>query len=122
MPFVSHRILSAKGMKMSEAKTLLSKRIQNLRHATGLTQERLAEKAGLSLKHLGEIERGRGNPTLSSLDRLAKALDVSLSEMFDYQHEKMSPEELETELNLMVRHANDKERRLFYRLLRSIVK
>lgn len=46
-----------------------------------MTQEQLAERAELSAKFIGEIERGRGNPALQTLARLAEALGVGLIDM-----------------------------------------
>jgi transcriptional regulator with XRE-family HTH domain len=43
------------------------------------TQEQLAERSGLSYKFIGEIERGRGNPTLVTMTRLASALGIELA-------------------------------------------
>lgn len=44
-----------------------------------LTQEQLAERSGLSYKFIGEVERGQGNPTLTSMAHMADALGVSLA-------------------------------------------
>jgi len=71
----------------NEMKTL-GLRIRKLREAQGWTQNVLSAKAGVSLKHLGELERGRGNPSLESLRNLAGALGLAMSELFD-----MGPEE-----------------------------
>jgi transcriptional regulator with XRE-family HTH domain len=46
-----------------------------------MTQEQLAERSGLSYKFIGEVERGKGNPTLTTISQLASALDVRLSEL-----------------------------------------
>ena len=43
-----------------------------------LTMEQLAEKAGISDNFLGKIERGEGMPSLSTIDSIACALDVSI--------------------------------------------
>ena len=56
-------------------------RLKQLRHARRLTQEQLAERAGLSYKFLGELERGRGNPTLTTLAALSEALGVHLVDL-----------------------------------------
>ena len=56
-------------------------RIRVLRVDARLTQEALAERAGMSPQHLGEIERGRSNPTLVTLDALAEGLGVDLSRL-----------------------------------------
>jgi transcriptional regulator with XRE-family HTH domain len=63
-----------------------------LRAARGrqrLTQEELAERSGLSYKFIGEIERGSGNPTIETIDRLAEALGVGVGSLFvemDHHH------------------------------------
>jgi len=48
-----------------------------------LSQEQLAEKADLSYKYLGEVERGCVNISLDSLVRIAKALRVALHDLTD---------------------------------------
>ena len=57
-------------------------RLKQLRQERRLTQEQLAEKAGLSYKFVGEIERGTGNPSVTTLASLATALDVDAGEFF----------------------------------------
>jgi len=46
-----------------------------------LSQEKLAEKADLSYKYLGEVERGQVNISLDSLTRIAKALGVRVRDL-----------------------------------------
>lgn len=67
--------------------------LQKIRKKKKLTQLQLAEKSGLSLKHLGEIERGRGNPSLESLNSLAESLDLTLPELFSFQVQEVSRKE-----------------------------
>jgi len=105
---------------MNKLRTLVGKRIQTFRRNLGLTQEQLAEKAGLSLKHLGEIERGRGNPTLSSLENLAKALDVSVVQLFGHESEKLPSGKILLELELMMKTASDSTRMKFIRILKAL--
>jgi len=52
--------------------------VRNRRIALDLTQELLAERAGLHATYVGMIERGIRNPTLDVAERLAKALKVEL--------------------------------------------
>lgn len=52
--------------------------LRELRNSRGLTQEELAEKAGLHRTYVGSVERGERNLTLESMRRLAEALDVSV--------------------------------------------
>lgn len=55
--------------------------IRCVRLRRGLTLDHLAEASDLSAKHLGEIERGRANPTIRTLHAIACALDVPLCEL-----------------------------------------
>lgn len=59
------------------------KRIKEIRSQRGLTQERLADAIGVDRSYMGFVERGERNPTLDKIARIAKALKVSLSELFE---------------------------------------
>ncbi len=75
----------------------LGRKIRQLRKSQKLTQEQLGEKAGISYKFIGEVERGAVNPSLDSLIGIAKALHVSVRELFpgekdivtDFSHEEL---------------------------------
>lgn len=77
---------------------LLGRRIRKLREAVDKTQHELAASAGLSAKNLGELERGRGNPSLKSLEGLAFALGVSLEVLFCFDQKGKSIEALRQEI------------------------
>jgi transcriptional regulator with XRE-family HTH domain len=56
--------------------------LQDRREATGLTREQLAKKAKVTTAYVSMMEAGkRKNPSLAILQRLAKALGVSVSEL-----------------------------------------
>lgn len=57
------------------------KRLRQLREERGWSQEEFADRAGLHRTYVSAVERGVRNPTLSVLERIAKALGVSLEEM-----------------------------------------
>lgn len=57
-------------------------RIRQLRKKRGLSQEALADAAGLDRTYVGSVERGERNISLVNITKLAKTLDVSLSELF----------------------------------------
>ena len=61
----------------------LSDRIGRLRKEKGMTQEELAEKAGLHRAYFWDIENGR-NISIKTAYKIAKALEVSLSKLFDF--------------------------------------
>ena len=57
--------------------------VRRLRQERGLTQERLALEAGIDLTYLGGIERGRRNPSVAVLGRLAETLNSHPRDFFD---------------------------------------
>lgn len=52
-------------------------RVRETRQLRGLKQSELAEKVGMHQPDLCNLERGRHSPTLTTIERLANALDVS---------------------------------------------
>lgn len=91
-------------------------RLKELRKKRFLTQDSLAEAAGLSSKHIGEIERGEVNLTIQSLDQIASALGMKVHELIQCEHE----EEVDTLRKLLIDYIaqcpND-EVKLAYKLL-----
>ena len=55
--------------------------VRELRQRKKLTQTDVAQRAGISLTYVSEIERGVRNPTLAVIVRLARALDASPSQL-----------------------------------------
>src|SRR5688572_16586291 len=64
--------------------------LQKQRLHCALTQAELAERAGLSLKYIGEIERGEANTTLDVLARVAETLGLSSDELMRPAQEPLS--------------------------------
>ena len=65
----------------------LGSRLTKFRKAKGLSQETLAEDAGISLRTLQRIEKEGTNPHGETLKRLAEVLDVSMDELLDHSLE-----------------------------------
>ena len=57
-------------------------RIKELRHRQDLSQERLAERSGLHWTYISDLERGQQTPTVDVVNRLARALNVTLAPFF----------------------------------------
>lgn len=64
---------------MKEKFQRLGVRVRSVRQACGLTQEQLAERAGLHPTYVAKIETGARLPSLETVDRLAEALGVPLA-------------------------------------------
>ena len=60
----------------------LGANVRELRVRRKLTQEALGERAGLSYKFIGEVERGLSNASIDSLTRIANALDTDVADLF----------------------------------------
>jgi len=60
-----------------------AKIFKDARHNKGLTQVEVAQKAGLHPNTYAKIERGVAKPAPSSIKKLARALDIDSSKIFD---------------------------------------
>lgn len=56
-------------------------RVRELRHEADVSQEAFAEASGLDRSYFGSIERGERNVALRNIERIAEALEISLSEL-----------------------------------------
>lgn len=67
---------------MSDLRVQFGRRLRMLRRQRDMTQEQLAEAAGISVDMLSNIERGVNAPSFETLEKLSQALNVSVSELF----------------------------------------
>lgn len=68
---------------MSDIAKVIGKRIRNYRTSKGLSQEKLAELASCHPTYIGQLERGEKNATVESIERIATALSIPLSVLFE---------------------------------------
>lgn len=66
----------------SDVKWLFGRAVRKRRRELDLSQEDLAERAGLHRNYISDIERGDRNPSLENIQKLAKALDTRVSALF----------------------------------------
>ncbi|WP_161781612.1 helix-turn-helix domain-containing protein [Desulfohalovibrio reitneri] len=71
-------------MPRSPIQTQFGQRLRSLRLARHLTQGQLAESAGISCEYVGRMERGLASPSLTTLEKLAGALDVGVDALFRF--------------------------------------
>jgi transcriptional regulator with XRE-family HTH domain len=73
---------------MIEKSTLIQKqfgnRIRELRIKANLSQEKLGFETSLDRTYISGIERGQRNPSLKNINKIAKALKISLHELLKY--------------------------------------
>ena len=63
----------------------LGKRIRELRQKTGLSQEKFALKIGMDRTYFASVEAGKQNIAICNIKKIADGLDVTLSELFDFE-------------------------------------
>ncbi|HRY30352.1 MAG TPA: helix-turn-helix transcriptional regulator [Elusimicrobiota bacterium] len=68
----------------------LGRKLRAERERQGLTQEIVAERCNLSTAFIGQIERGQNAASLTSVERIGRALNVSLSELFSFPETRPS--------------------------------
>ncbi len=66
---------------MLKSLELLAEEVRSRRKQAGLSQEEFAEKAGISMALVSELERGIANPTLQTLEKIAGYFQTTISEM-----------------------------------------
>ncbi len=69
---------------VNQVKKQFGNHLRKLRTDKKLTQEELADKAGLHFTYIGQIERGLRNPSLVNLHKLAKALKISGGDLLPF--------------------------------------
>lgn len=81
---VCNNFAPVKGMEnRNEILIHFGKTIQSMRKDRNLSQEMLAEKAGLHRTYIGMIERAEKNVTLINIQKIATALGVTIKELFE---------------------------------------
>ena len=69
--------------RLGEEGALFGARLRELRIARGLTQPEIAAHVGTSASNISDLERGIKVPTLTTVARLAEALDCNVSELVE---------------------------------------
>ncbi len=67
---------------MEDIRLRFGKAIREKRHKLGISQEEFADLCGLDRSYVGGIERGERNVALVNVEKIARALRISLSELF----------------------------------------
>jgi len=65
--------------------SLFGDRLRSLRKNAGLSQEEVADRAGIHVTYLSGVERGLRNPAVINIRKIALALDVPTKGLFDFQ-------------------------------------
>ena len=69
---------------MTDIQSKFGSKIRELRRLKGFSQEDLASKSGLHRTYISDIERGDRNVSLKNIEKIARALEVSLGDLMKY--------------------------------------
>lgn len=83
----------------------LGNRVRSLRQESNITQEKAAERLGITTKHISELERGLTAPSLDLLCRISTLYGVSPSELLQVEQE-LEKKILIQKLNVLMGHAD----------------
>jgi len=97
---------------MTDCRFLMARNMKKFREMQGISQMTLAEKVGCSITFIGNIEINRRFPSPNNINRIAKALNVKVSDLFAEQEpesmKKMtSKKELKSKLERLMNKAID---------------
>ena len=81
---LSNTTTQKSSMSENSLQIIVGKNIQRIRESKGISQQELAAKCNFEKSNMSRLEAGRVNPTLSTLEKVAKALDVSLAVIFTF--------------------------------------
>ena len=98
---------------------LLGQRIKDLRKRNKLTQVELAVIIGMETTNLCKLENGGQLPKEENIEKLAKALNVNVRDLFDFGYMK-SQTSLQQELIEIINSSSRSEWELYYKLIMAI--
>ena len=108
---------------VKHVRKFLGQRLRALRKQHGLSQEKLGERAGLSGKFIGEVERGEKSISIDSLYHVSVALDTPLRELTDVRADKpagVPSEDAERIFALVSNRRRPEELRRAYKVLQAM--
>ena len=105
---------------MENIKFIIGQRIRNYRIQKNLSQEQLSELASCHPTYIGQLERGEKNATLESIQKVAQALDIPLSQLFEKIEEKQNEESIPLQIYDFFSSKNKKEQKYLYQILKEI--
>ncbi len=97
-------------------------RIRYHRKERKMSQEELAEKSGLHPSYIGQLERGVKKPTIDSLYRITKGMDMSISDFLkDLEIVDKDSESFAVKSYLLIEQEQANDQRHIYEILKQII-
>lgn len=106
-------------MDDKKVKTLLGKRIKQIRQSLNLTQFVLGEKIDINQRQVAQIESGNSFPSLQTLVKLADVYNCEIKDLFNYNHLD-EENKLKENIVSLISHLDKKDTQLLYALVKII--
>ena len=100
----------------------LGKRIRTERIDKKMTQEELAERAGLHPTYIGQVERGEKSLTITSLEKIVERLGISFSDLFENIQPPTKPTSFAMRCYDKINSYPQEKQKQFYELLCAVEK
>jgi len=100
----------------------LGERLKAIRKSRNLTLEKIHERSGISMANLSKWENNKGFPTLKSLEKWAKAVGITLWDIFFDYPDEFTPTAEELELIGLFRQLAKKDQEHILAILKQISK
>ena len=105
---------------MEDIKSLIGKRIRDLRKQRGLSQEELGWEAELHFTYIGAVERGERNCSIITLEKIAKGLGINIKDFFDIPFHKTDIKKLKKEITNQINLLSPQALTLLKEMLKHI--
>lgn len=107
---------------MSDIAVLVGHNIRRIRQSRGISQENLALKADMNPSYVGQVERGEKSPTIDSLEKIARGLDVDLEVLFRF-NPKIEVREMTylKKIDFMLKSRTEEEQDTVYRFVKQLL-
>ncbi len=93
---------------------LIGNKIKEIRKAKKISQEKLAEMISMNHRSIVRLENSHNVPTLDTLEKIAKALNVNITDFFETQ-DVQNREKIIEEINALFVMMDDKKLKTFYK-------
>jgi len=104
-----------------DIKQRIGARTKQIRFKKGMTQQKLSERMEINSKYLSSIERGKENPTLNILIKLAESLEVHLNEIFDSSVQIEDNSKIRPLIHSLLDKADFEQLRLIFKIVSAIL-
>jgi transcriptional regulator with XRE-family HTH domain len=105
----------------SQPLVLFGRKIRAVRDAAHVSREVAAEKSGITVNYLGEVERGEKWPSLEIICAIATALSVSPAAFFEFEAQETDPAALVQKLHQILENRTTEQRQQALRVLRGLL-